>query len=1175
MNRIFNLLIVLALVSGMFVTAPTRQAAAQVQPEAPASVPDPGAPLAPAVLDCDAGSPFGGLLVLGGEREIFLGYRGGSAPNQGWLAYSRLDLDANGDLIPQGTWLGGTTYPNLTSVTGPAGAVADLNADGKLEYVQAYGDNASAYGAVAHTNGAVEDLYSDTNTNHNSFAAAGGNLTRTTEHDEEIAIASRNNVGALVVKMLNGNGSTGLYDLSLGLWRSDQNNRLNPELIDMATGDLDGDGYNDEIVVAFREEFDNYYQLVVLEYAQGIEGGGGSNYYSNITETATLRSQGYGSVLNNVQVATGDTDGDFKDEIILAFDRDNGDNNGLSDQVRVLTFDYVDVAPQGQPPAWQMQEGNNWLNDADFNFNLALAAGDVDGDGIEEPVVAYYNAGSEWVQSDGLTIYTLDAEQDQTFVHNYWQDGSGDLFKARNLDLDVADLDKNGYADIVPAFRNASDQLMALRLTDTFTPTYPLTTTVGIQLQSAWSDGAEGRTNASNISVRIADWDNDSLKAQYSAATGGSIKCKQVAEPNITSAIFVPPYWQNIQGDQYIFGSVGRSRSTEHTNETALSTSYSHSVSGYFGVGIDGEVASASAKLTAGYEYAAEETRTGSTSTGETIQQGWTNNLAFLVADTTTYNCYSYQLKQNGMDMDGAVRFCKYISLTNSSLSLDTWDNDYKNSPQYAPVARDWSSLSLFRGFTALQSSTDQGRTAAYAVDGNTSGLYTYTLTIDEANPWWQIDLGSSQDISKVRVWNRDKKSCPGQACAQELTDFHVFVSDVDFQTISNDPNVLKDDPAVKAYFHSGVGGPVTTFTTLDNTSNPIQGRYLRVQLADSGVLSLAEVQVFGPNHVEPDRYPVNLYDPDATTDNQGNYVAGSDGWFMVQLYDPNTGLYQWVRNRGNLLWNGVSQNVLNNNTIGAGGSLLTWAFSQDRDQSQSVSSSQSHTARVGAEFDVEAGLVTKIQFGGSYEYSRGFTSEEAQTIAWGEGFELDGGVSGFPISIDGQLVRWPAQCTYGMQPYYYEVIEESNAGFQHNVMVLDYVVPERFLDRGRGDLNDCYAGTYQVGENQAPLAGNPSIILYAGQASALIDVLSDASDPNGDSLIITAVGAPQHGAAVIESGQIRYTPAPGYAGSDTFTYTISDGELEASGTVSLTITSEPPPPAGSQLFLPMMQRGG
>jgi hypothetical protein len=119
-----------------------------------------------------------------------------------------------------------------------------------------------------------------------------------------------------------------------------------PELIDVATGDLDGDGYNDEIVVAFREEFDNYYQLIVLEYAQGTEGGGGSNYYSNITETATLRSLGYGSVLNNVQVATGDTDGDFKDEIILAFDRDS-DNNGAECGA---DFRLVDVPKGRRPP---------------------------------------------------------------------------------------------------------------------------------------------------------------------------------------------------------------------------------------------------------------------------------------------------------------------------------------------------------------------------------------------------------------------------------------------------------------------------------------------------------------------------------------------------------------------------------------------------------------------------------------------------------------------------------------------------------------------------------------------------------------------------------------------------------------------------------------------------------
>ena len=57
------------------------------------------------------------------------------------------------------------------------------------------------------------------------------------------------------------------------------------------------------------------------------------------------------------------------------------------------------------------------------------------------------------------------------------------------------------------------------------------------------------------------------------------------------------------------------------------------------------------------------------------------------------------------------------------------------------------------------------------------------------------------------------------------------------------------------------------------------------------------------------------------------------------------------------------------------------------------------------------------------------------------------------------------------------------------------------------------------------------------------IAVLANDSDPDGDPLTITAVGAPGHGAVALNGdGTLTYTPAAGFTGVDSFTYTISDG---------------------------------
>jgi hypothetical protein len=65
--------------------------------------------------------------------------------------------------------------------------------------------------------------------------------------------------------------------------------------------------------------------------------------------------------------------------------------------------------------------------------------------------------------------------------------------------------------------------------------------------------------------------------------------------------------------------------------------------------------------------------------------------------------------------------------------------------------------------------------------------------------------------------------------------------------------------------------------------------------------------------------------------------------------------------------------------------------------------------------------------------------------------------------------------------------------------------------------------------------------------------VLANDTDPNGNALTVTAVGAPTGGTASVGSGggYVIYT-APGAVGTYTFSYTISDGN---GGTDSATVS--------------------
>jgi VCBS repeat-containing protein len=96
-------------------------------------------------------------------------------------------------------------------------------------------------------------------------------------------------------------------------------------------------------------------------------------------------------------------------------------------------------------------------------------------------------------------------------------------------------------------------------------------------------------------------------------------------------------------------------------------------------------------------------------------------------------------------------------------------------------------------------------------------------------------------------------------------------------------------------------------------------------------------------------------------------------------------------------------------------------------------------------------------------------------------------------------------------------------------------------------------------GPNASPDAVNDIATTTQGQPVD-VDVLSNDSDPNGDTLSIESVTQGLLGTVSINGGMVRYTPVDGNMGPDSFTYTINDGNGETdTATVNVTI-NEPPP---------------
>ena len=97
---------------------------------------------------------------------------------------------------------------------------------------------------------------------------------------------------------------------------------------------------------------------------------------------------------------------------------------------------------------------------------------------------------------------------------------------------------------------------------------------------------------------------------------------------------------------------------------------------------------------------------------------------------------------------------------------------------------------------------------------------------------------------------------------------------------------------------------------------------------------------------------------------------------------------------------------------------------------------------------------------------------------------------------------------------------------------------------------------------NRPPVAGGDSAATEVGKG-VTIAVLANDSDPDGDALTLTAATNPPKGTATVSTDKksIRYQPDAGYKGSDSFSYTVSDGRGgTAQGSVVVAVGSGPPP---------------
>ncbi|MEM6802910.1 MAG: PQQ-dependent sugar dehydrogenase, partial [Bacteroidota bacterium] len=146
-----------------------------------------------------------------------------------------------------------------------------------------------------------------------------------------------------------------------------------------------------------------------------------------------------------------------------------------------------------------------------------------------------------------------------------------------------------------------------------------------------------------------------------------------------------------------------------------------------------------------------------------------------------------------------------------------------------APRAECEAFSNLAVGKSVQQSSLFGSFVPENAIDGN---LNTYNHTQDEANAWWEIDLGSVQYIDHINLYNR------AGCCQDRLSDYHVLLSDEAFNS----------QDLTASLNQAGVGDFHDPAYTNGLRRIPVSrtARYVRVQLSGSNFLHLGDIEIMG-----------------------------------------------------------------------------------------------------------------------------------------------------------------------------------------------------------------------------------------------------------------------------------------------------------------------------------------
>lgn len=875
------------------------------------------------------------------------------------------------------------------------------------------------------------------------IAVTGGNLLRRADRKEVAVIALRNKDADLDMIALSGTSGGHIYNSNgtkaARYWDANEG-RGTVSHVSVDHGDLNGDGWDDEIVTAFRDS-DAHLQVLVTRLGADTNGNPNGTWSkvamlrytdNNTAHEADRTCDGDGDdsrgPRRGVSVTTGDVNGDGYDEAVVAFVDD-------ANWLQVLALKLSGTTLQELSPSTEdsyFREDTS--RDPDY---VSVATPDLDGNGQDEIVVAFgkrvdfrpvlSDQGPDSVQLWTLRVVCGPERALAAGRCKLMRDIAGkmtsdglypDYYRAPQwVDVQEANLDvKTGEQEVVLAFNGANeggdnDKIMVesfRQQIETFSgPGIPDPDNPGKWIKElpylakkgwgSWTLNDDGL----DPSIAVGDFDANSVRLQY---TG---ECWKYGISNVDTVVNVPPMYGGMHT-----GDVGVALGTTVRGGGAVGETLSGSVGAT--IEIDGsasvlDIIEVGPVMTTEMEYTHSVTKEQSFEAEATRSLGVAYNptntysdsaFGFVINESTTYQTYKYIDQSGTLGYDVWLR--KPVARGKSSDVMEYW-NSYNYMAGWTPFGYR-NNLALNK--TATQSSTYGGASAARAVDGNTDGAFangSVSHTNSEAGAWWQVDLGSSKSIGSIDIWNR---SDGGTTVQNRLSNYVVKVSDTG--TDWDNPKWTSD-----------------TFTGSAGYPTPVRvsrtGRYVRIELLGTNYLHMAEVQVWGTREVSAFPKAISrTSDSTFTITNQNNTtqtVNGNLKWDWCTGYLDQDPPVDAMTGQAEL-------------TVKKGSASEGWNMQTARDSTKTFEDSFSINQSLAFEAKV-------LGVGGSAGVTWGFEYGASRSLSWGESTYFEGVASDLKDAANADVYPKYLYC-----PYYYTTTSTTTDGFEQAYMVLDYYVP-------------------------------------------------------------------------------------------------------------------------------------